>query len=213
VFGEAIWDPVQLAGKISIPAVAMLAMLGAAVATLTVNMSANVVSPSYDFANVAPHKISRRTGGFIVGFLGVASQPWLLLSSPSGFIFDWLGTYGGGMGVIAGVMIVDYWIVRRRALSVTGLYERGGPYSFSRGWNVRALVATAIGMSIAWGGFLLPALSLMTTYGWFAGFFGGALSYWALAVIFPMKIAADDDAPHGPEDGPALGLQTAEEQR
>jgi len=199
VFGTAIWDPVELAGKIEIPIVAMIAMLGAAVATLTVNMSANVVSPSYDFANVAPHRISQRTGGLLVGFLGIVSQPWLLLSSPSGFIFDWLGTYGGGMGAIAGVMIVDYWIVRRRRLNAERLYTRTGPYRFIGGWNMRALAATVIGLFIAWGGFLIPAMSFMTTYGWFAGFFGAGLAYWALALLFPSPAVADEGVVHGQE--------------
>jgi nucleobase:cation symporter-1, NCS1 family len=94
VYGTAIWDPVKLAGHIGSPALKLIALLAAAVVTLTVNMSANVVSPSYDVANVAPRHISRRTGGMLVGFIGIASQPWSLLSSPSGFIFDWLGGPG-----------------------------------------------------------------------------------------------------------------------
>lgn len=192
VFGTAIWDPIELAGKITVPAIAMIALLGAAVATLTVNMSANVVSPSYDFANVAPRRISRRTGGLLVGFFGVVSQPWLLLSSPSGFIFDWLGTYGGGMGVIAGVMIADYWIVRRRMLSVNGLFSARGVYHFSKGWNMRAVAATIIGLFIAWGGFFIPAFHFMTAYGWFAGFFSAGLSYWALALAFPSRPVSED---------------------
>lgn len=192
VFGTAIWDPVELAGKITVPLLAMLALIGAAIATLTVNMSANVVSPAYDFANVAPRWISRRTGGLLVGFIGVVTQPWRLLSSPSGFIFDWLGTYGGGMGVIAGVMIVDYWIVRRRVLQVDDLFAAQGIYRFTGGWNVRALVATALGLFIAWGGLVIPALKPFADYGWFAGFFGAALIYWALAKAFPPAAATQD---------------------
>lgn len=185
VFGTAIWDPVELAGKITIPPLALIALLGAAIATLTVNMSANVVSPSYDFANVAPQYISRRTGGFLVGFFGVVSQPWLLLSSPSGFIFDWLGTYGGGMGAIGGVMITDYWIVRRRMLNVGALFDRRGSYRFTKGWNMRGLIATFVGLFIAWGGLIIPAMESVADYGWIAGFFGAAVSYWVLAKFFP----------------------------
>lgn len=192
VFGTTIWDPVVLAGKITVPLVAMLALLGAAIATLTVNMSANVVSPSYDFANVAPRLISRRTGGLLVGFLGVVTQPWRLLSSPSGFIFDWLGTYGGGMGAIAAVMIIDYWVVRRRTLRVNDLFAARGIYRFTGGWNTRALVATLVGLFIAWGGLVIPALKPLANYGWFAGFFGAALTYWALATAFPPPAATQD---------------------
>ncbi|MGV8978370.1 MAG: NCS1 family nucleobase:cation symporter [Cellulomonas sp.] len=199
VFGTAIWDPVELAGKITIPFVAMLALIGAAIATLTVNMSANVVSPSYDFANVAPRLISRRTGGMLVGFIGVVTQPWRLLSSPSGFIFDWLGTYGGGMGVIAGVMIADYWIVRRRAVQINDLFEARGIYRFTGGWNMRALAATLLGLFIAWGGLVIPALKPLADYGWFAGFFGAGLIYWALAKAFPPAPAVEDAT--GLDDG------------
>ncbi len=195
VYGTAIWDPIELAGRIEIPALAVLALFGAAVATLTVNMTANVVSPAYDFANVAPQWISRRTGGLLVGVLGVISQPWRLLSSPSGFIFDWLGTYGGGMGALGGVMIADYWIVRHRRLNAVELFDEDGQYRFRGGWNVLALVATGVGLFIAWGGFVIPGLAFLTDYGWFAGFFGAGLTYLALARAFPMQQVKETPMP------------------
>jgi NCS1 family nucleobase:cation symporter-1 len=181
VYGTAIWDPVKLAGHIGSPALKLTALLAAAVVTLTVNLSANVVSPSYDFANVAPRHISRRTGGMLVGFIGIASQPWSLLSSPSGFIFDWLGGYGAGMGAIAGVMIVDYWIIRRRQLSVRDLFSENGVYRYTGGWNVRAIVATVLGLLLAWGGYAISAIHGLTDYGWFVGFFVSGIAYLGLA--------------------------------
>lgn len=187
VYGEAIWDPIVLAGNITIAPIEMVAMLAAALVTLTVNISANVVSPSYDFANVSPRHISRRTGGLLVGFLGVVSMPWKLLESPSGFIFDWLGGYGGGMGAIAGVMIADYWIVRRRELSLKDLFSANGAYRYTGGWNMRALVATAIGLFVAWGGYVIPALDGLTDYGWFAGFFAAGIAYWVMTLAFPAE--------------------------
>jgi NCS1 family nucleobase:cation symporter-1 len=195
VFGEAIWDPVQLAGKISIAPIEMLAMLAAAVVTLTVNMSANVVSPSYDFSNVAPHRISVRTGGLLVGFLGIVSMPWKLLSSPSGFIFNWLGGYGGGMGAIAGVMIVDYWLVRRGKLSISDLFSENGAYRFTGGWNMRALGATAVGLFLAWGGYAIPAMHDLTDYGWFAGFFAAGIAYWVICAASPVDSPEDEAIP------------------
>jgi NCS1 family nucleobase:cation symporter-1 len=180
VFGTAIWDPVQVAGRIHTPALALLALLGAALATLTVNLSANVVSPSYDFSNVAPRHITRRTGGMLVGFFGVAAQPWRLLSSPSGFIFNWLGGYGAGMGVIAGVMITDYWIVRRGELSIRDLFSEHGAYRYTGGWNLRALAATAVGLFLAWGGYVIAPLHPLVKYGWFIGFFAAGLAYLAV---------------------------------
>jgi NCS1 family nucleobase:cation symporter-1 len=180
VYGEAIWDPVELAGHISSPALTLIAMAAAAVVTLTVNMSANVVSPSYDFANVAPRHISRRTGGMLVGFFGIASQPWSLLSSPSGFIFNWLGGYGAGMGAIAGIMIADYWLVRRGQLKVRDLFSEKGVYRYTGGWNIRALIATGLGLILAWGGYVIPAIEDLTDYGWFVGFFVSGIAYLIL---------------------------------
>ncbi|GAA2359566.1 NCS1 family nucleobase:cation symporter-1 [Dactylosporangium salmoneum] len=195
VFGEAIWDPVQLAGHIGVPAAELVALLGAAVATLTVNMSANVVSPSYDFANVWPSRISRRTGGLIVGILGILCQPWRLVSDPSGFIFGWLGGYGAGMGVIAGVMIVDYWIVRRGQLRVRDLFSHQGVYRYQGGWNMHALFATVVGLFFAWGGYAIPPMHALTDYGWFVGFFVGGLVYWATMAASRQRSSATGERP------------------
>lgn len=197
VYGQAIWNPVDLAGKIPVPALLLPAMLDAALVTLAVNISANVVSPSYDFANVAPRHISRRTGGMLVGFFGVVSQPWVLLSSPSGFIFNWLGGYGAGMGAIAGVMIADYWIVRRGRLRVRDLFSERGAYRYTGGWNMRALAATAIGLILAWGGYLVPSLHAVTGYGWFISFFVSGIVYWALTRMWPVPVVEDarEEAP------------------
>lgn len=181
VFGKPIWNPVDLAGHISTPALLLPAMLDAALVTLAVNIAANVVSPSYDFANVAPKYISRRTGGMLVGFFGIVSQPWQLLSSPSGFIFTWLGGYGAGMGAIAGVMICDYWLVRRGQLSIRDLFSERGAYRYTGGWNLRAVGATIVGLLVAWGGYIIPPMHFLTDYGWFIGFFVSGFLYWAVS--------------------------------
>lgn len=195
VFGEAIWDPVELAGRIGVPSVELVALLGAAVATLTVNMSANVVSPSYDFSNVSPRHISRRTGGMLVGILGIICQPWRLVSDPSGFIFGWLGGYGGGMGAIAGVMIADYWILRRGELRLRDLFSERGVYRYRGGWNMRALSATAVGLFIAWGGYVIPPMRPLADYGWFVGFFAAGLVYWVLMAGSREKSRGTEERP------------------
>ena len=111
-------------------------MFTVVVATLAVNIAANVVSPANDFANAFPRLISFKTGGLITGILGIAIQPWQLLADPSGYIYTWLLGYSGGLGSIAGVLIADYWIVRRRELRLEDLYLADGVY---RGWNWRAI--------------------------------------------------------------------------
>src|SRR5207237_4288110 len=141
------WDPVQLVGKFTSPVVVALSMFTVVVATVAVNIAANVVSPANDFANAFPRLISFKTGGLITGVLGVLIQPWKLLADPSGYIFTWLLGYSGGLGSIAGVLIADYWLVRRRQLRLEALYLPDGIY---RGWHWRAVGAGVVGCALAW---------------------------------------------------------------
>src|SRR5207244_5093322 len=178
IYGDAIWDPVQLVGRFSSPLIVAVSMFTVVVATIAVNIAANVVSPANDFANAFPRLISFKTGGLITGLLGIAIQPWKLLADPSGDIYTWLLGYSGGLGSIAGVLIADYWIVRRRELQIEDLYLSDGVY---RGWNARAIVATALGCAAAWAGMVVPALKPVYDYAWFAGFFVAGAAHLALA--------------------------------
>jgi NCS1 family nucleobase:cation symporter-1 len=177
IFGEAIWDPVKLVGKFGNPVVVGFAMFSVVFATLAVNIAANVVSPANDFANAMPRWISFRTGGLITGLIGIAMQPWRLLADPRGYIFAWLVGYSGGLGSIAGVLIADYWIVRKRELHLADLYLPDGRYG---GWNVPAVVATLVGCALAWGGLVVPFLRPLYDYAWFVGFFAAGGIYIAL---------------------------------
>ena len=190
IYGRAIWDPVQLVGTFSSPIVVAVAMFTAVVATLAVNIAANVVSPANDFANAFPRRISFKLGGLITGLIAIAIQPWKLLADPSGYIFTWLLGYSGGLGSIAGVLIVDYWIIRRRRLQLEDLYLVDGAYSYHRGWNWRAVVATLAGCALAWGGLALPWLRPLFDYAWFVGLFVAAALYWALTA--PLGAPPDD---------------------
>jgi NCS1 family nucleobase:cation symporter-1 len=177
IFGEPIWDPVKLVGKFQHPLIVAVAMFSVVVATLAVNIAANVVSPANDFANAVPRLVSFKTGGLITGLIGIAMQPWRLLADPKGYIFTWLLGYSGGLGSIAGVLIADYWIVRRRRLNLEDLYLPGGVYRYAGGWNVAAVVATLSGCALAWGGLVLPVLKPLYDYAWFVGFFAAMLLY------------------------------------
>jgi NCS1 family nucleobase:cation symporter-1 len=167
IYGQAIWDPVKLVGRFETPVVVAISMFTAVVATLSVNIAANVVSPANDFANAFPRLIDFKTGGLITGVIGVLMQPWKLLADPSGYIFTWLLGYSGGLGSIAGVLIADYWLVRRKKLELEDLYLESGIYA---GWNAPALIATAAGCAAAWIGLVVPALRPIYDYAWFAGF-------------------------------------------
>ncbi len=180
IYGKALWDPIELVGKFDSAWVVAVSMFTVVVATLAVNIAANVVSPANDFANVMPGKISFRTGGLITGVLGIAMMPWKLIADPSGYIFNWLLGYSGGLGAIAGVLVVDYWVIRKTKLELADLYARHGVYTFTKGFNVPAIVATAVGCALAWGGLVVDALKPLFDYAWFVGAFAAAGCYWVL---------------------------------
>src|ERR1044071_9256688 len=121
-----LWDPVKLIGHFDQTWVVAISMFTVVVATMAVNIAANVVSPANDFANAFPKLISIRTGGLITGIIGILMMPWKLLADPSGYIFGWLVGYSGGLGSIAGVLIADYWLVRRKNLNLGDLYRTSG---------------------------------------------------------------------------------------
>ncbi len=188
LFGEPIWNPITLLGRFNQPVVAFIALIGILVATLNVNIAANVVSPSNDFSNLYPRLISYRTGGMITGFLGLAMQPWKLLASPDSFIFGWLGGYGGLMGPIGGIMICDYYFIRKTNLSILSLYHRGGIYHYSKGINLRAMIALVAGVGIALVGLFVPSLRFLFDYSWFVGFFLAGFLYAILMRIWPAPV-------------------------
>ncbi len=181
IYGEMIWDPIKLIGKFRDPFVIAISMFTAVVATLAVNIAANVVSPANDFANAFPRAISFKTGGLITGIVGILIQPWRLLADPSGYIFTWLLGYSGGLGSIAGVLIADYWIVRKKQLQLEDLYLPDGVYRYTSGWHAPGVIATLAGCAAAWAGLVIPPLRPVYDYAWFVGFGVSAAVYLALA--------------------------------
>jgi len=182
IYGKAMWDPIELVGQFTSPLLVAISMFTVVVATLAVNIAANVVSPANDFANIAPGKISFRTGGLITGIVGIFMMPWKLIADPSGYIFKWLLGYSGGLGAIAGVLITDYWILRKTSLRLPDLYRRNGVYSYGSpiGTNWPAVIATILGCVAAWVGVFVDSLKSMFDYAWFVGGIGAGVVYWAL---------------------------------
>ena len=180
LFGEPIWDPVVLLGKFHQPVVASIALVALLVATLNTNVAANVVSPSNDFSNLNPRLISFRSGGMITGVVGILMMPWKLLGDFSAYIFGWLLGYSALLGPIAGIMIADYFVVRKMNLRVADLYSRGGAYEYENGFNYRAIAALAAGVLVALVGLAVPALHWLYNYAWFVGFFTAAILYIGL---------------------------------
>jgi NCS1 family nucleobase:cation symporter-1 len=180
IFGEAIWDPVALIGRFNKPVVAFVALVALLIATLNTNVAANVVSPSNDFSNLNPRRISFRTGGLITGCVGILMMPWKLMGTYSNYIFGWLVGYSGLLGPIAGIMIADYFVYRGCELAVEDLYRRSRRYEYSNGVNVRALIALGAGIAVALVGLVVPALRWLYDYAWFVGFLVAGAVYLAL---------------------------------
>jgi NCS1 family nucleobase:cation symporter-1 len=191
IYGETIWDPLVLAGKFSSKALVSIAMIAVAISTLATNIAANIVSPANDFANLAPRKINFRTGGYITGIIGILIFPWKLIADPTGYIFTWLVGYSSLLGPIGGILIADYYFIRKQQLIVNDLYQTKGEYTFSNGFNNKAIVALLLGILPNVPGFLTTIgvtdkdaiwswVSEIYHYAWFVGFVVSALAYYLM---------------------------------
>ncbi|MEM7282695.1 MAG: NCS1 family nucleobase:cation symporter-1 [Pseudomonadota bacterium] len=153
VFGEQLWDPVEVAGRMGgVGAILGLGLL--LLATMTTNLAANVVAPANGFSNIAPKRISFKMGGYITAGLGIAIMPWKLLETAGAYLFVWLVGYSSLLGPIAGILISDYFFVRRRKLDVQAFYQRGSSYEYKNGWNPYAILALVLGVAPNIVGFL-----------------------------------------------------------
>lgn len=177
IYGKAIDDPIALGGMFDNRLIVGVIMFTVVVATLAVNIAANVVSPANDFANAFPGKITFARGGLITGLIGIAMMPWELLANAERYINGWLVGYSGSLGSVAGVLIVDYWLVRRTQLDLRSLYVRGGAYEYAGGWNVPAVIATLVGAGVALAGAFWPPMKPIYNWSWFVGFGLAAVVY------------------------------------
>jgi nucleobase:cation symporter-1, NCS1 family len=187
IYGTAIWDPVQLLSRFHSPVAVVISLIAILLATLNVNIGANVVSPANDFSNLWPRKISFRTGGMITCFMGIVLMPWKLLASYQTLIFNWLGGYAAFLGPVAGIMICDYFVVRRRLLVVEDLYLRERTYEYSRGFNWLAVIALAAGAGTALIGLVIAAVRPLYDYSWFVGFAVAFVVYYCLMKLRPQR--------------------------
>ncbi|PYO89847.1 MAG: nitrate reductase [Gemmatimonadetes bacterium] len=185
IFGTRISDPVALLARIGGPLMIMLSMAGLVVATLTTNIAANIVAPANAFSNIAPHKITFKQGAGVTAVIGILMMPWRLYNDAAAYIFTWLIGYGALLGPVAGIMIADYFVVRRGELVVDDLYRRGGSYEYSRGFNWIAIAALLLGVAPSLPGFVtalrgVPArggFGTIYNWAWFVGFILSALVY------------------------------------
>jgi NCS1 family nucleobase:cation symporter-1 len=187
LYGKAIWDPVDLASRMTGAAV-LIALIVLLIDTVSVNLAANLVGPAYDFSALAPRHISYRIGGYITAAIALVMMPWKILETTQGYIFTWLIGYSALLGPIAGVLIIDYYVIRKTELDVGQLYRQDGIYSYGNGWNIAAIVAFLAGVLPNIPGFLNAAFpasfpsvgdgfKTIYTYAWFVGVAISALVY------------------------------------
>ena len=189
IFGEAIWDPVVLVRQFEAPWLVFFCMIAVVIATLSTNAAANVVGPANAFSNMMPSKIDFRRGGYITGVIGILIMPWKLIADPSGYIFTWLIGYSALLGPVIGIILVDYFLVRKTRLDVDDLYRRDGRYA---GVNSVAILALVIGVIPNIPGFLAniglftqsgPVTAMIVNlynYAWFIGLGISGLVYYIL---------------------------------
>jgi NCS1 family nucleobase:cation symporter-1 len=203
-FGEAIWDPIVLISRIGGTGVIVFAALVVLAAQLTTNMAANVVSPSNDFSNLNPRRISYVTGGLLTAVIGILMMPWRLYSDAAAYIFTWLLGYSSLMGALGGILIADYWVLRRQRLILADLYREQGAYTYRRGVNPRAIAAFAIAILPVIPGFVRAATTpggtvadpnvfdTLYAYAWFVTF---GLSFVAYLVLMRRVVGTAPPAP------------------
>jgi NCS1 family nucleobase:cation symporter-1 len=192
IFGQPIWDPIVLVAKIGGPGVIIFSALVVLAAQLTTNMAANVVSPSNDFSNLSPRKISYVTGGLITAVIGILMMPWKLYADAAAYIFTWLLGYSSLMGALGGILIVDYWIIRKQQLKTDDLFLEQGAYTYRGGVNPRAVIALVLAILPVIPGFIRavstpggnvtdPSLfDHIYSYAWFVTFALSSLFYYLL---------------------------------
>ena len=187
IYGEAIWDPVALTRRMGGIGV-VVALMALVLATLTTNLAANVVAPANGFSSLSPKRISFRMGGYITAGIGIAIFPWKLLESTGAYIFTWLIGYSALLGPIAGILLVDYYLIRRTELDRQALFSHAGAYGYQGGWNLAAVVALILGVLPNLPGFLAaagfsgpasPMFGAIYTYAWFVGLAVAGVVYWA----------------------------------
>jgi len=177
---DAPWDPVSLISKFKNPLVVIIAQVFMLIATLSTNIAANVIAPANSFSNLLPKKISFRTGGLITGIIGIIIAPWWLLNEISGFLIF----VSGLLGPVLGILITDYFLIRKKEIELAELYKENGAYSYNgSGYNKKAITALFIGIFLALIGYWVPPLNFLYSLSWFTGFFISSAIYYTLNKI------------------------------
>jgi len=188
VYGEVLLHPDQISAKFDSWFLALVAALTFAVATLGINVVANFVSPAFDFANVFPKVITFKRGGYIAAVIALILYPF---APWEGNAASFVNAIGATMGPLLGVILVDYYLLRKGNLNVAALYQENGEFRFQGGWNISAFIAAGLGTLFS---SILPNLtdvlpSWWGVYGWFFGVAIGGVTYYVLRLMMPARVA------------------------
>lgn len=205
IYGEAIWDPVVLIGRFENPLTIVIAMTAICLATLAMNVAANVVAPANDFANVWPQQIDFKKGGLLTAIIGLLIMPWKLLADPTGYVFTWLIGYSALLGPVAGILLIDYFVIRKTHVVVDDLYKLEGRYTYKNGTNPNAIIALLCGVGLNLPGFLLQIKVIQTgvlpafltdlyDYAWFIGLAVSSLVYYILQGSQTEKLLTSEES-------------------
>uniref|UniRef100_A0A7N0RI33 Uncharacterized protein n=1 Tax=Kalanchoe fedtschenkoi TaxID=63787 RepID=A0A7N0RI33_KALFE len=194
IFGRVISSPIQLLGEIGGLGTTILAIIGISLATITTNIAANVVAPANALVNLSPSVFTFRRGALLTALLGIAFQPWRLMKSSESFVYTWLIGYSALLGPIGGIILADYYLIRRMNLSLKDLYTLSpdGAYYYSGGYNLTAMAALIVGILPVVPGLLnnvgilssVPDLFVIIyNNAWFVSFFLAGILYFILSKI------------------------------
>ncbi|KAF5178284.1 Purine-uracil permease ncs1 [Thalictrum thalictroides] len=195
IFGRVISNPIQLLGQIGGLFTVTLAIFGISLATITTNIAANIVAPANALVNLSPSIFTFQRGALLTALLGIACQPWRLLQSSESFVYTWLVSYSALLGPIGGIVLVDYYLLRRTNLNISALYTANplGAYYYTGGYNLAAMTALVIGILPVIPGFLQKvgiltsvsnAFTVVYNNAWFISFLSAGIVYWVLSRLF-----------------------------
>ena len=173
---NAPWDPISLLAKFENPVVVIISQIFMIIATLSTNIAANVIAPANAFSNLNPKKISFRMGGLITGIIGIIICPWYLMSEISNILIF----ISGLLGPVLGIMLSDYFIIRKTEIPLDELYKEEGQFKYSSGFNISAMIALALGVFVAIIGYFVPSLDALYKLSWFSGFIVSFVAYYLL---------------------------------
>lgn len=197
VFGALITDPVEMVGRMDSPTVVFIGAVTFVIATIGINIVANFVPSAFDFTNLAPSRISWRMGGMLAAIGSIFVTPWNLFKNPE-MIHYTIEMLACAIGPLYGILLVDYYLVKKRSVTVPDLYTMSpqGRYWYQNGVILKAVYALIPASLIGFANAMLPAFAPLAHFSIFIAGGVAGLIYLAIARV-PAVAPAQQQAPAG----------------